>query len=103
GQSGADRLERLLHKPVFRSWRDAAGDEGVRFALDERLDVIEGDLGQDGIELPGDLHAVLHCAATVSFDPPVDEAFTINLLGPVKLYEAVRASAARPHLVHVST
>jgi HAD superfamily hydrolase (TIGR01490 family) len=102
-RSGRDRLERLLYKPVFENWREAAGDDGVRRALEERLDVIEGELGQDGLALPDDLDAVLHCAATVSFDPPVDEAFTINLLGPVKLYEAVRASAARPHLVHVST
>lgn len=103
GRSGRDRLERLLYKPVFAAWREAVGDEGVQRALDEQLDVVEGELGHEGLVLPPDIDVVVHCAATVSFDPPVDEAFTINLLGPVKLYEAVHASQARPHLVHVST
>ena len=39
----------------------------------------------------------------MSFDPPIDEGFTINLLGATSLYRAVRASGSRAHIVHVST
>ena len=42
-------------------------------------------------------------AATVAFDPPIDEGFLTNLLGAVRLYEAVLASGSTPHLVHIST
>jgi nucleoside-diphosphate-sugar epimerase len=46
---------------------------------------------------------VIHSAATVSFDPPIDEGFQTNLLGARNLYEAVIAAGNRPALVHVST
>ena len=45
----------------------------------------------------------IHCAATVAFDPPIDEGFRTNLLGAVRFYEAVLATNDAPHLVHVST
>jgi fatty acyl-CoA reductase len=102
--SAADRVAGLARKPVFRSLRERIGYAGVQAALAERVDALEGDLGSGGVPpLPGTLTAVLHCASTVSFDPPVDEAFRINVLGARELYEAVLASAARPHVVHVST
>ena len=44
---------------------------------------------------PADLDVVIHCAATVAFDPPIDEGFQTNLLGTVQLYEAVRDSGSR--------
>jgi nucleoside-diphosphate-sugar epimerase len=65
--------------------------------------VVDGDFSQDLPELPGDLDVVIHCAATVSFDPPIDEGFQTNLFGAVRLYEAVLAANAAPHLLHVST
>ncbi len=46
---------------------------------------------------------MIHCAATVSFDPPIDEGFRTNLFGAVRFYEAILAAGATPHLVHVST
>ncbi|NJP43942.1 HAD-IB family hydrolase [Actinacidiphila epipremni] len=102
--SAADRLAGLARKPVFRTLRERIGAAGVRAALAERVDALEGDLGSGGVPaLPGTLTAVLHCASTVSFDPPVDEAFRINVLGARELYEAVLASGASPHVVHVST
>jgi HAD superfamily hydrolase (TIGR01490 family) len=68
----------------------------------ERLRVIEGDL-TDVPLLPGNLDLVIHCAGDVSFDPPIDIAVDTNLLGSVRLYDAVRESGSRPHIVHVST
>lgn len=104
GASAADRVAGLARKPVFRGLRERIGYPGVRAALAERVDALEGDLGSGSVpRLPDTLTAVVHCASTVSFDPPVDEAFRINVQGARELYDAVLACAARPHVVHVST
>lgn len=100
--SGEDRVRTLLRKPVFRAWREAAGEAGVEDALRRRIRVVEG--GLDAVPpLPGDLDVVIHSASTVSFDPPIDQAFTTNVGGAIGLYEALRASGSTPHVVHVST
>ena len=95
------RFDSLLRKPVFRELREKLGDEELRRVAAERVNVIEGDLGE--VTLPGDLDVVVHGASTVSFDPPIDEAFRTNVSGVVTLYEALKASGADPHVVHVST
>ena len=55
-----------------------------------RLHAVAGDVGRDGLGLDEDGSAalascdvVIHSAATVSFDAPLDQAVEINLLGPV--------------------
>src|SRR5699024_11856317 len=58
---------------------------------------------EDVPPLPADLDVVIHSASTVSFDLPIDEAFTANVGGPVNLYHAITASGSDPHVVHVST
>ena len=45
---------------------------------------------------------VIHSAATVSFDPPIDDGFQTNVLGAQNLYRGATNNNA-PHLVHVST
>ncbi|ARC58064.1 Phosphoserine phosphatase [Frondihabitans sp. 762G35] len=100
--SGVDRLRHLLRKPVFRSWRERVGDEGVERALTTRLRVLEG--GLDSVPpLPHDLDVVIHSASSVSFDPPIDQAFETNVGGAVGLYEALLATGTDPYVVHVST
>jgi HAD superfamily hydrolase (TIGR01490 family) len=100
--SGLDRLRHLLRKPVFRSWREEVGDAEVERALNERLRVLEG--GLDAVPpLPKDIDVVIHSASSVSFDPPIDQAFETNVGGAVGLYEALLAAGADPHVVHVST
>ena len=101
GSSGRQRLESVVSRPNFDHFR--AKVEDVSVALDERVEVLEGDLGKDLPEFPDDLDVVIHCAATVSFDPPIDEGFETNLLGAVRFYEAVLKSGSEPHLLHVST
>ena len=103
GSSGRQRLGSMLTRPTFNVLRDRLGHEGLVALVDGQVDVVEGDLAQEPLELPGDLDVVMHCAATVSFDPPIDEGFQTNLLGAVRFYEAVMATGARPHLLHVST
>lgn len=103
GTSGETRLHRLLSKPVFTPWRERVGAEEISRIAAERVTVIEADISQEVPEIPPDVTAVIHCASTVSFDPPIDEAFRTNVQGTVNLYEGVRRSGAHPHLVHVST
>lgn len=79
------------------------GHEGVLHALTTRVQVLEGDLSAGVPALPADITTVVHCASTVSFDPPIDEAFDVNVRGASRLYEAVAALGTRPHVVHVST
>ena len=100
--SASDRLRTLLRKPVFRLWRERVGDDEVERAVRDRLRVIEGDLGSVPA-LPSDLDVVIHSASSVSFDPPIDQAFETNLGGAVALYTALQESGADPHVVHVST
>jgi len=99
---GADRLRTLLRKPVFRTWRDRVGDEAVEKAVAERIRVIDGSLSRVP-DLPKDLDLVIHSAASVSFDPPIDQAFDTNVGGAMNLYEALLATGSDPHVVHVST
>ena len=101
--SAADRLGGLLRKPVFNALRDKLGAEGLAAAVAERVTVVDARLGSSELRLPGDLTAVIHCAGTVSFDAPIDDAFGTNVRGVHGLYTAVREAGGAPHVVHVST
>lgn len=104
GASSIDRLHYLTRKPSFDALRERLGsDEALLRLLDERVEVVDGDFSLGAPDLPGDLDVVIHSAATVSFDPPIDEAFQTNLVGAMNLYRGVLAGGSRPALVHVST
>jgi fatty acyl-CoA reductase len=94
----ADRFSALLRKNVFRPLSEHLGPGELARMAREQVTVIEGDLGS--VILPTDLDVVIHVASTVSFDPPVDEAFLTNVSGVATLYESLAGS---PHVVHVST
>ncbi len=49
------------------------------------------------------IDTVVNCAASVSFEEPLDEALQVNALGPAGLARALVALGAEPHFVHVST
>ncbi len=107
-QSGKDRLAGLLDKPVFTSWAECSSSATVRAAFDDRCDVLEGDLTAMP-ELDRSFDVVVHSASSVSFDPPINEAFATNVGGAKNLYEALLNSAnalpdgQNPHVIHVST
>jgi alcohol-forming fatty acyl-CoA reductase len=103
GSPPESRMQELVASNAFRSLRDRVGADGIQRLLSERVTVVEGDVAEGIPDLPGDLDVVFHCAASVSFDPPVDQAFQVNVRGVQHLYEAVGVSGSRPHLVHVST
>ena len=46
---------------------------------------------------------MIHSAATVAFDAPLDGAVEINLLGPTRIAQLLNELGVAPHLVAVST
>ena len=107
----ADRLEReVLSSPAFKRLKQDLGEEGFAKLAREKLAVVEIDLGRDGLGLSDESReqlrhcdVVIHSAAAVEFDNPADLSAQTNLLGAARLVETLKASRARPHLVHVST
>jgi alcohol-forming fatty acyl-CoA reductase len=102
-QSARARLDELVGRPCFNRLREREGSDGIQRILDERVEVLEGDVEGELPEIPADLDVVFHCAASVQFDPAIDDAFRTNVLGARALYEAVAATGSSPHVVHVST
>jgi fatty acyl-CoA reductase len=87
-------------------------DLGTEFdaEISRRVTTIAGDVSADGLGLDDEARAifatcttVIHSAATVSFDSPLDLAVEINLLGPSRIVELCQALGVTPHLVAVST
>jgi len=75
---------------------------------DPRLTALAGDVEAEGLGLEGaddlsGIDVVIHCAASVSFEQPLDEILDLNVLGPVRLLRALRAGGSDPHVVHVSS
>jgi thioester reductase-like protein len=81
--------------------------------LQERIDAgriraIAGDLASDrlgGRERRGwgEVDTLINCAASVSFEEPLDDALTLNTFGPARLVKSLRAAGSDPYVVHVST
>src|SRR4051794_11879276 len=101
-RSAADRIRELLTRPAFTALRETKGDDGIAALLADRISVVDGTL-ENVPELPSGLDLVIHCAGDVSFDPPIDVAMDTNLLGTVRLLEAVHAAGGNPHFIYVST
>jgi HAD superfamily hydrolase (TIGR01490 family) len=101
-QTGEARLANMLRKPVFKSWMDRVGEDEAKKQFAERVKAHDGSLSNVGT-LPNDIDVVLHSASTVSFDPPIDEAFDTNVGGAHGVYGALLASGSDPHVVHIST
>ncbi len=117
----AERTRReILRNDCFDLLRGELG-EGFDEEVARRLQAIAGDVGRDGLALDESGRAVLascdiviHAAAAVSFDAPLDTAVEVNLLGPSRVCATLRELAAEraaregvpetlPHLIAVST
>ena len=117
--SAAQRVEReVLRNDCFDRLRDELGS---RFAdeLAGRVSAVAGDVTTDGLGLDeeglralSECDVVVHSAATVSFDAPLDAAVEVNLLGPSRVAASMvqarelAASEGRTgprHLIPVST
>ncbi len=111
GRRGAEqRVKReILKNDAFDRLREEWGDE-FDAICDQRVHSYAGDVGTDGLGMDqAGLNAlascdiVIHSAAAVSFDSPIDLAVEVNLLGPVRVAEALNELGVTPHLVAVST
>ncbi|MDP8927754.1 MAG: SDR family oxidoreductase, partial [Actinomycetota bacterium] len=91
------RVRALLASSAFGPARKRLGPDGLAELAAKKLRPISGDL--HNVAVAEDVDLIIHAAATVSFDPPVDEAFATNLHGTLNLR---RAASHRPFL-HVST
>ena len=108
--SAADRARReILRNDCFNRLRSELGD-GFDDEIERRLTVIGGDVSIDGLGLDDDgrsalagCDVVLHSAASVAFDSPLDAAVEVNLMGPSRVALTLRELGVSPHLVAVST
>src|SRR5689334_7344721 len=96
--SAADRVRReIIRNDAFDRLRNELGD-AFDDTIARRLTVISGDVSVDGLGLDDDgraalagCDAVIHSAAAVSFDSPLDAAVEINLLGPTRVAQTLDA------------
>ena len=108
--AAAERARReVLRNDCFDRLRSELGE---RFddEIARRFSVVAGDVTIDGLglsdtdrELFCSADVVIHSAAAVSFDSPLDGAVEVNLLGPVRVAETLRDAGSTAHLVAVST
>lgn len=104
------RVEReVLRNDAFDRLRS---DWGADFDANcaRRIQVVAGDVGADGLALDeqgrailSGCSAVVHSAATVSFDAPLDAAVEINLLGPSRIAQTLHDIGSNASLIAVST
>ncbi len=107
----AQRARReIFRNDVFDRQLESLGKDEFWADVDRRVHVIQGDIGVDGLGLDDEGRAhiascdvIIHSAATVSFDAPLDGAVEVNLLGPTRIAQTLAALEVAPHLVAVST
>lgn len=116
-RGAADRVRReILRNDCFDRLRHELGGAFDRDVA-RRVIPLAGDVGVEGLGLDAEEQAifascdiVIHSAAAVSFDSPLDSAVEINLLGPSRVARTMAGvrtdlatNQAPPHLLTVST
>ncbi|MYL07970.1 MAG: NAD-dependent epimerase/dehydratase family protein, partial [Acidimicrobiia bacterium] len=106
-----ERIRReIIRNDVFDRLRDQLGNDEFERLCQERFTGVAGDVGIDGLglddagrELISSCDIVIHSAAAVAFDNPLDTAVEVNLMGPVRLVQMLNEMGASPHFIAVST
>ena len=108
-----ERVRREIFKnDAFDRLRAELADTAEPFEamVARRVVAVAGDVSSDGLGLSDADRAtfttcdiVIHSAAAVAFDSPLDSAVEINLLGPTRIADTLNAAGVAPHLVAVST
>ncbi|MCB9548228.1 MAG: AMP-binding protein [Myxococcales bacterium] len=111
----ADARERFdavvaLSEP-FQAVAERLGNEALQDWCDDVVNVVAGDVSMDRLGLSDDdyheltetdpVDLILHCAGNVAFDPPLDQALSVNSLGVTHKLEFAKAAGCG--LVHMST
>jgi len=99
----------ILKNDAFDRLREQHGSN-FDSVLESRITTVAGDVTQTDLGLnEADQEAfvscdvIIHSAAAVSFDSPLDSAVEINLLGPTRIADLCNKHGVTPHLVAVST
>ena len=114
GKRGApERARREIFKnDCFDRLKTELNGSGETFEemIERRVTTINGDVSSDGLGLNDQDRAllatcdiVIHSAASVSFDSPLDPAVEVNLMGPVRVAATLNELRVTPHLVAIST
>ncbi len=112
GRRGVDqRIRReILRNDAFDQLRERIGTDEFERRCQEQITGVASDVGTDGLgldaagrELVASCDIVIHSAAAVAFDNPLDTAVEVNLMGPVRLARLLNEMGASPHLIAVST
>jgi alcohol-forming fatty acyl-CoA reductase len=111
GKSASERFEKdVLGAAAFRGLREKLGDD-FENRVSEKVRVLEGDvhapslgLGEAELsELSREVDVVIHSAASVVFDAPLDAAVDSNVRGTLGLLKLARDWEKRPLFMHIST
>jgi HAD superfamily hydrolase (TIGR01490 family) len=111
GRRGAEERVRrdVLRNEAFGRLRREWGS-GFDAEAGRRLRALAGDVAVDGLgldeegrEMLAGCDVVIHAAAAVAFDSPLDAAVEVNLLGPLRVAQTLTAVGSTAHLVTVST
>jgi thioester reductase-like protein len=115
GFVGREILSRFLargDRHVYALVRaDNDNEAAGRLPAHERLTAVAGDIEQTGLGLADDaserlrreVGTVLHCAASVSFDMPLDEQRSVNVEGTRRVLSFARSCPHLERLSYVST
>jgi thioester reductase-like protein len=115
GFVGREVLSRFLAcggRHVFALVRATDDDEAAgRLPAHERLTAVAGDIEQPGLgmdeataaRLRREVTLVVHCAASVSFDLPLEESRSVNVEGTRRVLGFARGCDALERLSYVST
>ena len=105
-----ERLKQeVFESQIFEPLKDRMGDafDGL---FDSKVHAVSGDVAMDGLgldpaiykRLQGEVDIIIHCAAVVSFDAPLDTAVRLNTLGPGRMVEFAKG-CKDPFFAQVST
>jgi long-chain acyl-CoA synthetase len=108
GSSSEDRFFRkVASSPTFDPIRERWGD-GTDAFLREKCVPLAGDVARTllnfseaDLERIGTLDAIINCAGLVSFNPSLETALRINVLGPKHVLDVARKTGAA--VIHIST
>ncbi|MEC8974740.1 MAG: SDR family oxidoreductase [Actinomycetota bacterium] len=100
----------ILGNEIFETLKGKLGKEEFERKTENQITAVSADIALDdlgldttGLEILKSCDVVIHSAAAVSFDEPLDRAIEVNLMGPVRLVNTLKSLECSPHLVMVST
>jgi HAD superfamily hydrolase (TIGR01490 family) len=100
----------IFRNDAFDRLLEDRGKDAFWAEIEERVEVVAGDVGTDGLGLDeagraafADCDIIIHSAASVSFDAPLDGAVEVNLLGAPRIADTLNDLGVTPHFIAVST